>query len=183
MRQVGMKTNWFCLVMVAVLFAACDTDESRPRPSNASREDRTEEADSRDRERCDEEVPFGTTYLPESFNNEPIPGRAPGSRPPDDKKQVIFHLSGGKGRAIEVRRPGTPFTELALGRKAPTIRVLGRDTPNFGPVEPGGNEFIVFFTHPFHTAKKDECATYSLNEVGVSLVELKKTAEGLQKAE
>ena len=82
-----------------------------------------------------------------------------------------------------MRRPGTLFAELALSDDAPTIHVLGEDTANFGPINPGGNEFIVFITHPRRADPEDQCAWLSLNEAGVSLAELKKVAEGLQEVE
>ena len=82
-----------------------------------------------------------------------------------------------------MRRPGTLFAELAQGDDAPTIRVLGEDTASFGPINPGGDEFMVFITHPREAGPEDRCAWFSLNEVRVSLAELKEVAEGLREAE
>jgi hypothetical protein len=93
---------------------------------------------------------------------------------------VIFHVRGSRGRAIEVRRPGTLFAELAQGDGAPTIHVLGQDTASFGPINPGGDEYIVFITYPVRAEPDDRCAWFSLNEYGVPLRELKKVAEGLR---
>lgn len=82
-----------------------------------------------------------------------------------------------------MRRPGTLFAELALSDDAPTIDVLGEDTARFGPINPTGDEFIVFITYPRSADPGDECAWFSLNEAGVPLAELKKVAEGLQEIE
>ncbi len=107
--------------------------------------------------RCSEDIPFEPTYLPDGFVHEEIAGRFPGGRPPDDPSstggkrnevQVIVHYRGPGSRAIEVRRPGTSFAELAQGNDAPTIKVLGTDTSGFAPIAPGGNEFIVQFPFP-----------------------------------
>lgn len=82
-----------------------------------------------------------------------------------------------------MRRPGTLFAELALSDDAPTIHVLGADTALFGPINPGGDEFIVFITYPSSADPEDRCAWFSLNEVGVPLSELKEVAEGLREVE
>jgi hypothetical protein len=150
--------------------------------SAASATDSSEKKSSRER-RCSKEIPFEPTYVPAGFERELIQGPAPGGRPPDGKRQVIFHLSSNDGRAIEVRRPGTLFAELALSDDAPTIHVLGADTANFGPIAPGGKEFIVFITYPLNADPDEGCASFSLNDAGVSLAELKKVAEGLQEVE
>jgi hypothetical protein len=134
-------------------------------------------------ERCDDEIPFEPTYLPAGFDRNPKPGPAPGGRPYDDRDQVILHFRGEKAHAIEVRRPGTLFTELALGDDAPTIRVLGHDTASFGPISPHGHDFMVFITHPNRAEPGEQCATFSLNGVGVSLGELKRVAEELREVE
>lgn len=117
-------------------------------------------------------------------------GPFPGRRPPDDlsslgrgwgrKDQVIVHHRGSDSRAIEIRRPGTLFTELAQRDEASTIEVLGSETSGFAPIEPGGDDFIVQFSHPGTRRPHDWCALYSLNGYGVSLDELKRVAEGLE---
>ena len=97
---------------------------------------------------------------------------------------MIAHYRGSSSRAIEVRRPGTVFSELAQADDAPTIEVLGTETSGFAPISPGGNEFIVHFTYPPQEAERRQkhnwCAVYSLNEYGVSLDQLKKVAAGLE---
>lgn len=119
------------------------------------------------------------TYLPEGFDFQENPGPAPGAPPPSPPGQVIEHYLGSQGEAIEIRRPGTLFTELALPDDAPTIRVLGSETPNIGPVEPGGDLLIVQFTFPRHARPDSECALYSLNEYSLSRAELIRIARGL----
>lgn len=173
-----------CAAVVLVVLTGCATEEGAPQsPPSRGKSDAAAPAVERPNERrCSEEMPE-PTYLPAGFEDRFIRGPAPGSRPADGKGQVIFHLRGDGGRAIEVRRPGTPFTELALGDDAPTIRVLGGDTPNFGPIEPGGNQFIVQFVHPKGADIEDRCSTFSLNEVGLPLAKLKKVAKGLLKDE
>lgn len=94
---------------------------------------------------------------------------------------MILHYRGSGSRAIEIRRPGTLFTELAQGNDAPTIEVLGSKTTGFAPMEPGGDDFIVQFSYPPHPQPHEWCARYSLNEYGVvPLEELKKVAEALR---
>jgi hypothetical protein len=39
---------------------------------------------------------------------------------------------------------------------------------------------MVFITYPSNADPEDQCAWFSLNEVGVPLAELKKVAEGLR---
>jgi hypothetical protein len=130
-------------------------------------------ADGYEETACPTGFPFEPTYLPEGFTSEFRAGPAPGS-PPADKGQIVGHYRGPQGQAIELRRPATPFTELALADDAPTIDVLGRSTAGFGPAEPGGDRFIVQFSN--------ECSDFSLEEYGVALEELKRVAEGLRSA-
>lgn len=139
--------------------------------------------------RCDEDVPFDPTYLPAGFRHKRFDGRFEGGRPLDDQssiggepheEQAAVHYRGSSGRAIEIRRPGTVFTELAQRNDAPTIKVLGIETSGFAPIGPGGNEFIVQFPYPPGAKPHQWCSHYSLNEYGVPLPELKKVAEGLR---
>lgn len=139
--------------------------------------------------RCDEDIQFEPTYLPAGFGHKEFAGALPGGRPPDDQsslggepneEQVIVHYRGSGGRAIEVRRPGTEFAELAQADDAPTIEVLGTETAGFAPINPGGDDFIVQFTYPSTARSTNHCAIYSLNEYGVSLDRLKEVAEGLR---
>lgn len=120
------------------------------------------------------------TYLPDGFRRRVFEGRAAGGHRPDRHGQVILHLRGEGSRAIEIRRPGTFFSELAQHDDAPTIEVLGGATAGFAPISPGGDDFIVLFTYPVGARSTNHCAIYSLNEYGVSLDELKKVAEGLR---
>ena len=131
--------------------------------------------------------PFAPSYLPKGFRREEFRGPFPGGRPPDDLSslgregdQVIVHYRGSRQRAIEIRRPGTLFSELAQADDAPTITVLGSKTTGFAPIEPGGDDFIVQFSFPADRGPERWCATYSLNEYGVSLDQLKRVAEGLR---
>ncbi len=91
-----------------------------------------------------------------------------------------MHYRGAGDRAIEIRRPGTIFTELAQRSDAPRIEVLGTETTGFAPIEPGGNKFIVSFRYPSGAGPHQWCSLYSLNEYGVSLAGLKKVAESLR---
>lgn len=93
---------------------------------------------------------------------------------------MIVHYRGPDDRAIEIRRPGTLFVELAQRSDAPTITVIGAETSGFAPIGPGGHDFIVQFRYPPGTGPHQWCSYYSLNEYGVSLEELKKIAEGLE---
>lgn len=127
---------------------------------------------------CGNEIPFDVTYLPKDFSREQRRGKSPPA-PAAQKGQAVVHYAGSRGRFLEIRRPATLFTELALPDDAPTIRVLGDDTPNFGPQEPGGDQFIVQFRYK-NEAAEERCTEYSLDGYGVSLDELKKVAEGLQ---
>jgi len=179
-----MLRSWvLCPIVAVIILVGCSADQGSPRfqkPSLATPTTPSSEEDSsRERRRCSKEIPFEPTYLPTGFDRELVEGPAPAGRPADSKNQVIFHFSGSDDRAIEVRRPGTLFAELALGDDAPTIHVLGEDTPNFGPINPGGHMFIVFITYPNDADAEDQCAWFSLNEVGVSLEKLKKIAESL----
>lgn len=139
--------------------------------------------------RCGEDIPFDPTYLPEGFGHEVFEGRFPGGRPLDDprstggkrhQEQVVVHYRGSGGRAIEIRRPGTVFTELAQRDDAPTIEVLGTETTGFAPISPGGDEFIVSFRYPGAAKPHQWCSLYSLNEYGVALAELKQVAVSLR---
>lgn len=139
--------------------------------------------------RCSQDIPFEPTYLPDGFGHAQFNGRFPGGRPLDDprstggkrhEEQVVAHYRGSGERAIEIRRPGTIFVELAMGNSHPTIEVLGTEIPNFAPIGPGGNKFIVSFRNPPRARPHQWCSLYSLNEYGLSLAELKKVAEGLQ---
>ena len=139
--------------------------------------------------RCSEGIPFEPTYLPEGFGHEVFESRFPGGRPLDDQRstggkrheeQVVVHYRGSGGRAIEIRRPGTIFTELAQRSDAPRIEVLGAETTGFAPIQPGGNKFIVSFRYPPGAGPHQWCSLYSLNEYGVSLSELKQVAESLR---
>ncbi len=173
------------LTVAVLVVGACGSDQvaRRSEPSRSPASVGTassEEKSSGEDQTCSEEIPFDATYLPGGFEHKLVPGPAPRGRPRDGEEQVIFHFRGSNGRAIEVRRPGTLFVELAQGDDAPTIHVLGEDTAAFGPINPGGNEFIVFITYPSNADPEDQCAWFSLNEVGVSLAELKKVAEGLR---
>lgn len=142
--------------------------------------------------RCDREIPFEPTYLPKGFGQVAIEGPFPGGRPPDDqssadgkprREQVIVHYRSSDSRAVEIRRPGTRFSELAQGDDAPTIEVLGMETSGFGPIEPGGDDFIVAFAYPPGTGTPKPCSYYTLNEYGVSLKQLKKVATSLTPAD
>lgn len=167
------------LVALAVLLTSCSDDRDvvtvTPSPSEAATAHR-----QGSRAICDRDIPFEVTYLPEGFSDEMKLGPAPRSRRPDGRGQVIWHLRSEDASYIEVRRPGTLFAELALGDQAPTIEVLGAETPNFGPITPGGDHFIVQFVYPPRGSRENDCAIYSLNEYGVSLEELRKVAEGLR---
>lgn len=181
-----MSRTWVLSgAMFVVVLTGCEAGVPSPaRTSSASTSPAgSSERKPEDPSTCSDEIPFEPTYLPAGFETRLIRGPAPGSRPVDSKTQVIFHLRGDDSRAIEVRRPGTPFAELALGDDSPTIDVLGRETANFGPIEPGGDEFIVQITHRNDAEMKDRCSTFSLNEVGVPLGELKKVAERLREVE
>lgn len=128
--------------------------------------------------RCPGPLPFEPGYLPAGFDPEPVAGPAPGA-PPAEEGQLVIHYTDGE-RSVEVRRPGTLFLELAQEDDAPTIRVLGTRTADFGPVEPGGDRYIVQFLHPKGASFEERCALYSLNEEGLELDELLRVAEGLR---
>lgn len=180
-----MLRSWvLCPIVTVIILVGCSADQGSPRSQKPSLATPTtpssEEDSSRERRRCSEEIPFEPTYLPTGFDRELVEKRAPGGRPADSKNQVILHFSGSDDRAIEVRRPGTLFAELAQADDAPTIHVLGEDIAGFGPINPGGNEFMVFITYPSTADPENQCAWFSLNEVRVSLAELKKVAKGLR---
>lgn len=133
-------------------------------------------------EGCPRFIPFEPTYLPEGFAPVAVPGPAPGA-PPAESGQFVVHYTNGAGLAVEIRRPGTLFTELALADDSPTVRILGSETPSFGPVSPGGDRYIVHFEYPASMMPNDSCDEYSLNEYGLDLDELLKVARGLQSDE
>jgi hypothetical protein len=128
--------------------------------------------------RCPGALPFEPGYLPSGFDPEPVAGPAPGA-PPAEEGQLVIHYTDGR-RSVEVRRPGTLFLELAQEDDAPTIRVLDTRTADFGPVEPGGDRYIVQFFHPKGASLEDRCSLFSLNEEGLELDELLRVAEGLR---
>lgn len=128
--------------------------------------------------RCEGTLPFEPGYLPEGFDPQPVVGPAPGA-PPAEEGQLVIHYTDGE-RSVEVRRPGTLFLELAQEDDAPTIRVLGARTADFGPVEPGGDRYIVQFFHPKGASLDDRCALFSLDEHGLELPELLLVAESLR---
>jgi hypothetical protein len=131
--------------------------------------------------RCPGALPFEPGYLPSGFDPQPVAGPAPGAAPAEEG-QLVLHYTDGR-RSVEVRRPGTLFLELAQEDDAPTIRVLGARTADFGPVVPGGDEYIVQFFHPKGASLNDRCALFSLNEHGLELEELLRVAEGLRPAD
>lgn len=175
-------------VLVLASGGACSPNEApplvnpSPRPEHSSREQVSVP-------RCSDDIPFELTYLPEDFSHKQFEGPFPGGRPLDDprstggnrhQQQVVVHYRASGGRAIEIRRSGTIFTELAQRDDAPTIEVLGTETTGFAPIGPGGNEFIVSFRYPPGAGPHQWCSLYSLNEYGVPLAELKKVAIGLR---
>ena len=174
----GRVLRWTLVAILAL--AGCGADDVPPPGQPAPATSTDVNASAKRRQPCNEKIPFGFTYLPQGFDRELIEGPAPGGRRRESKMQVIFHVRGSGGRAIEVRRPGTLFVELAQASDAPTIRVLGEDTTGFAPTSPGGDEFIVQFGYPPGARPHDFCANFSLNEVGVPLSELKKVAQGLR---
>jgi hypothetical protein len=125
----------------------------------------------------DVDMPFEPGFLPDGFSDEARPGPAPGGFPAEDG-QVVVHWTDGQGRAIEARNPGTLFAELAQEDNAPTVEVLGRATPDFGPIAPMTEDFIVQFTIGQPGPK---CSLWSLNEYGLPLEELLRVAEGLRR--
>jgi hypothetical protein len=127
---------------------------------------------------CSGEVPFRPGYLPEGFSEEMQLGPAPGA-PAPEKGQWVVHWTDGQGNSFEARNPGTLFAELAQEDDAPTITVLGEETPDFGPLAPMTTDYLVQFTIE---AKGQKCSLWSLNEYGLSLNELKRVAEGLEPA-
>ena len=181
-----------CALGVAASAAACGPAAPLGEPAASPRESVAAEAapTSERSPRCDEVIPFEPTYLPEGFGHQVYPGAFPGGRPPDDQssiggspgeEQVIVHYRGWGSRAIEIRRPGSLFVELAQSNDAPTIEVLRSETTGFAPTEPGGDDFIVQFSYPPHPRPHEWCARYSLNGYGVvPLEELKKVAEALR---
>jgi hypothetical protein len=127
----------------------------------------------------DSDLPFLPTYLPEGFPRPkaPWPGPAPGA-PPAEEGQVVVHWRDGEGRAFEARNPGTLFVELAQEDDAPTVTILGEETADFGPVVPMEEDYIVQFTIG---PRGQACSLWSLNEYGLSLDELLRVAEALQR--
>lgn len=129
-------------------------------------------------DRCPAILPFEPRYLPAGFRSRAFVGSGD-ERHSDRPLEVIHTYRGRRGAQIEIHRPGTLFTELAQGDDAATLDVLGVETSGFGPIQPGGDDFIVWFQHPPDAGAHEWCKTYSLNEYGVSLDELKRVAEGL----
>jgi hypothetical protein len=131
----------------------------------------------------DTDLKFSPGYLPDGFSPEAVPGPAPGGFPAEEG-QVVVHWTDGQGNSFEARNPGTLFVELAQEDDAPTITVLGEETPDFGPLAPMTHDYIVQFTYnpgglPDNVEGPADCGLWSLNEYGLSLGELKKVAEGL----
>lgn len=158
----------------AFLFTACGVASERPQQPEGPVEPRTAD-------QCSEKFPFRVTYLPPRFAPEPVEGPAPGGRRLEPG-QIAIHYTDGEGSAIEFRRPGTAFVELALADDAPTITILGGETANFGPISPDGSQhFIVQFSHP--RAGDHDCGLFSLNGYGVSPEEVIRVAEALETGE
>lgn len=168
------------LIGMVVFAGACGSLEPRASSVHSGQSTPTDARSPIQTARCDESIPFEPTYLPEGFTKEPFNGPADRARPPDTRGQVIVHYRGPGSTAVEIRRPGTLFTELAQADDAPTINVLGSETSAFGPIEPFGSDFIVSFTLPLESSSEDDCALYSLNEYGVPLAELMRVAKGLR---
>ena len=170
------------LVLTAWLVACGESSRSERSASPArTQSPLPPDASGNASEGCDADFSFEPAFLPEGFDGEPRPGPAPSGAPPDTDDQAIVHYRGDGGQALEIRRPGTMFPELALSDESPTIEVLGERTPNFGPVEPGGERLIVQFTYTGPgEPRKDECSSYSLNEYGLDLPTLKQVAESLR---
>lgn len=167
------------LIALGALLVGCEARDQRAPTQVASAPSPTDSGKPPVKPVCKRDLPFEVTYLPDGFRRRVFEGRAQESRP-DQEGQVIVHLRGRGSRAIEIRRPGTFFSELAQGDDAPTIDVLGGETAGFAPISPGGDDFIVLFTYPAGAKSTNHCAIYSLNEYGVPLQELKKVAEGLR---
>lgn len=134
----------------------------------------------------DTDLRFSPGYLPDGFSPEAVPGPAPGGFPAEEG-QVVVHWTDGQGNSFEARNPGTLFAELAQEDDAPTITVLGEETPDFGPLAPMTHDYIVQFTYnpqglPDNVEGPADCGLWSLNEYGLSLNELKRVAEGLEPA-
>lgn len=184
---------WTKLVLATLVVAsggACTTNQAEPSASPSPGKEESPSVQQASVPRCSEDIPFEPTYLPEGFGHELFEGAFPRGRPPDDlssrgigkpgEYQVIVHYRSSDSRAIEIRRPGTEFTELAQGNDAPTIEVLGAETSGFAPIGPGGDDFIVQFAYPAPAGPRQWCSQCSLNEHRVALNELKKVAESLQ---
>lgn len=179
------------LVATVLALGGCDANQGSPPPPQPPSPSTSTTLSPRQASvpRCDEDILFEPTHLPEGFGHQLFEGPFPAGRPPDDQssiggkpgeEQVIVHYRGSGGRAIEIRRPGTHFTELAQDNDAPTIEVLGTETSGFAPIGPGGDDFIVQFVYPAPAGPRQWCSQYSLNEHRVPLSELKKVAESLQ---
>jgi hypothetical protein len=180
MRATPLPALLWALV-VAVLTGCAATDQTGGVTAPEATPANTVSSDEEHKSLCERDIPFEPTYLPDGFANQALPGPADGGRPLERKGQVIFHYRGEGSRAIEVRRPGTFFSELAQRDHAPTIDVLGSETRGFAPIEPGGDDFMVQFIYPADAAPHDWCSVYSLNEYGVSLAQLKRVAKGLRR--
>ena len=169
-------------VAVVAMTGCGDQTGNRPGmagPSPSSSDTRSSQKQRRDsRSTCSKQFPFEVTYLPEGFSRDPRSGSAPGA-PAAEKGQVVKHYRGNDGRYVEIRRPGTRFSELALGADAPSIKVLRRRTANLGPIEPGGNNLIIQFRFAAGSSPRG-CEVYSLDEYGLPMKELMRIARGLR---
>ncbi len=168
------------LVALGALLVACETSDRAAPTQVASGPSPTDSGKPSVKSACEPDIPFEVTYLPDGFSKHVFAGQVQESRRRDRDGQVIFHLRGRDSRAIEIRRPGTEFSELAQGDDAPTIEVLGTETAGFAPISPGSDDFIVQFTYPPDARSTNHCAIYSLNEYVVSLQQLKRVAQGLR---
>lgn len=172
---------WLAITVIIIVVGSSCGSEPRtgvgadPTPAEPSP---SETSSSGGSDGCEADLTFDLTYLPEGFSHEPRPGPAPTAPTAQDGQAVVYYAAG-EDRFIEIRRPGTLFTELALADDAPTIDVLGTPTPNFAPREPAGDDFIVQFQYEGDMAPSS-CTNYSLDEYGVPLDELKRVAEGLR---
>jgi hypothetical protein len=58
----------------------------------------------------------------------------------------------------------------------PGWTIIGRETPDFGPIAPMTEDYIIRFTIG---PRDKKCSLWSLNEYGLPLDELLRVAEGL----
>lgn len=179
MRQATLLAR----VLPIVLFIGACGSDAPPNSSSrgASPTPSSEEPDAEQSPRCNEDIPFEATYVPEGFASEPEEGQASETSEPDMRGQVIEHYSSPQSRAIEIRRPGSAFIELARSDDSRMIEVLGEKTPNFGPMGPGDDRLLVQFVYSEPGAPREsECSSYSANGFNISLRELIRFAEGLR---